>query len=154
MKHYLGIVMACCVVLSLALTGCGEKKGEAPEEAAAPKAEAGAPVLQKVKDLVNQAKAHYDAQRYAEAINKCRQALQLDKNSSAAKDLFEKSKDKLVAIAKEAKEKSESAAKEAQEKSEASAQDVKERSEEAEESSESAVEQAKEKLGGFLKKTE
>lgn len=124
MRKTYGVVIACALVLSLALAGCGEKKAASSREAVEEAKTKGTPQEQ-ADYLAKQAKAFIIAKEYQDAISCAKEALKLDANHEEAQSLIERAKSEMAAKAEEMKK-----------------------------DAEGATEGAKEKLGGFLKKDE
>lgn len=102
MKKFLlwGILLCfgCGMFLSL---GCVEKAASVNE--AIQNSQAYKTVQEKVNYLVGQAQAFYNSKQYQDAVNVANYVLgKLDANSQAAKDLIEKAKSQLQAMAQQA----------------------------------------------------
>ena len=102
MKRYLSIIAAMAVVFSLALSGCGQQKAES-SGAAINEAKAMETTEQKVDYLIGQAKAFYNSKDFQGAVDIAQYVLRyLDKDNQAAKDLIEKARAQIEALAKSA----------------------------------------------------
>ena len=124
MRKTYGVVIACTLVLGLALAGCGEKKAASSKEAIAEATSKGTPQEQ-ADYLATQAKAFISAKEYQNAISCAKEALNLDANNEEAQSLIERAKSEMAAKAEEMKK-----------------------------DAEGSMEGAKEKLGGLLEKAE
>ena len=94
------MVLAGCLILSVSLVGCGQKKTASSNEAIQV-AKSMETTKEKVDYLIGQAKAFYSSKGFQEAVDITQYVLRyLDKDSQAAKDLLEKAKNQLTAAAK------------------------------------------------------
>jgi hypothetical protein len=101
MKKFINLLLVVAVISSAFLYGCAKK--EASSSAAIEKSKTMATVEEKVNYLVGQAKAFYNSQDFQGAINIAQHVLAyLDKNSQEAKNLLEKAKGQLQAVAQKA----------------------------------------------------
>ena len=96
MKSVLSLLMVCVVIFSFAVAGCGAKKAES-SSAAIDMSKAMTTTPEKVKYLIDQAKAFYSSKNFQEAVNIAQYILNnIDKNSMDAKNLIEKAKAELA----------------------------------------------------------
>ena len=95
-KSTWGIIMLCAVMVWAA--GCGQAKTGSSDEAIQNAKAMEAPTEEKVKYLVNQAKAMYNSDEFQDTVNVAQYVLRyLDKDSQQAKDLLEMAKKDLMA---------------------------------------------------------
>lgn len=100
MKKLLLLALAVCLVLA----GCGGEKAASSREAIQT-AKAMETTQEKMDYLIGQAKTFYSSKEFQQAIDVAQYVLQyLDKDSQEAKDLLEKAKDQLAALAEGAME--------------------------------------------------
>ena len=98
------VMLTGCLVLTLSLLGCGQKKTTSSSEAIQT-AKGMETVEQKVDYLIGQAKSFYNSKEFQQAVDIAQYILTyLDNDSQAAKDLLERAKNELTAAAKGAME--------------------------------------------------
>lgn len=100
MKKALFLTVVICLSLGIfAISGCAKKAASSNE--AIQNAESLATVQEKANYLVQQAEAFYNSKEFQQAIQTAQYVLSnLDKDSQPAKNLIEKAKAQLEAIAK------------------------------------------------------
>ena len=99
MRRSLVFGLIVCLALGLALIGCGTKKAASSQQAIEV-----SKTLQtaqaKVDYLLQQAQAFYNSKNFQESVNVAQYVLNyLDRNSQEAKNLLEKAKSELAALA-------------------------------------------------------
>ena len=102
MHRSFNLVIAACLILSVAVAGCGVKKAES-SRAAIDESKALATTQEKVDFLVGQAKAFYNSKQFQDAVDIAQYILRyLDKDSPQAKQLLENAKEQLTQAAQSA----------------------------------------------------
>jgi predicted RNA-binding protein with EMAP domain len=104
MKRLISAIIAMVLSLTLTLVGCTQKQAVSSKEAIET-ANTLETVNQKVDYLIQQARSFYNSKEFQEAVTVAQHILQyLDSNSQEAKNILERAKEALAAVAKGAVE--------------------------------------------------